>query len=175
MLPIAEIIRNKRREKNVTQDELAQALGVTFQSVSRWETGVAYPDIEFIPKIALFFGITTDELLGANEEARRAEYENFVKQINSVADHDHRECFEIASKAWERFPNKYVFADIICHKLIHCDLMPRSKALPIVRELCDKMINENTDPLYRTIAIRKIFQYEDEDELEKWYKYVSGF
>ena len=173
MLPIAEIIRNKRREKNVTQDELAQALGVTFQSVSRWENGVAYPDIELIPKIALFFGITTDELLGANEEARRTEYENFVKLIDSAS--DHRECFEIALKAWERFPDKYAFANVICNKLIHCDVLPRNKALPIVRELCDKMINENKDPHYRTRAIQHIFMFEDEENLEKWDKYISGF
>ncbi len=48
MLPTAEIIRTKRREKNITQEELAQFLGVSFQAVSRWENGQAYPDIELL-------------------------------------------------------------------------------------------------------------------------------
>lgn len=174
MLPIAEIIRNKRREKNVTQDELAQALGVTFQSVSRWETGVAYPDIELLPSIALFFGITTDELLGANEEARRAEREKYFEILKTSE--DSKLLFEIATKAWAEFPNEYFFALMICKQLVYGNVLPREEALPLFRKLCEKMLNENTDLYYRTRAIQLIFLYEDDDALhENWYKYVSGF
>ena len=55
MLPISEKIRSLRRAKNVTQEELADVLGVTFQSVSRWENGQTYPDITLVPKIAAYF------------------------------------------------------------------------------------------------------------------------
>ncbi|MBQ8370292.1 MAG: helix-turn-helix transcriptional regulator, partial [Clostridia bacterium] len=68
MLPIAGKIRSLRRAKNVTQEELADALNVTFQSVSRWETGQTYPDITLVPKIAAYFEVTTDELLVSDEE-----------------------------------------------------------------------------------------------------------
>ncbi|MBQ7932780.1 MAG: helix-turn-helix transcriptional regulator, partial [Clostridia bacterium] len=73
MLPISEKIRSLRRAKNVTQEELADVLGVTFQSVSRWETGQTYPDITLVPKIAAYFGVTTDALLVTDEETRERE------------------------------------------------------------------------------------------------------
>ena len=62
-LKIPEVILKKRREKNLTQEELASALGVSPQAVSNWERG-GYPDITLLPKIANFFEITVDELIG---------------------------------------------------------------------------------------------------------------
>ena len=55
MLPIGERIRNLRRVKNETQEDLALVLGVTYQAVSRWEKGDAYPDIELLPKLAAHY------------------------------------------------------------------------------------------------------------------------
>lgn len=59
-IPMASVLRRYRRERNITQETLADALGVTFQSVSRRENGLAYPDVELIPKIAGYFGISAD-------------------------------------------------------------------------------------------------------------------
>ncbi len=55
-------IRQLRKQKNISQDVLAQALGVSFQAVSKWENDVAMPDVAMIPAIASFFGVSTDEL-----------------------------------------------------------------------------------------------------------------
>ena len=49
-------IRTLRKAKNLTQEQFSEQLGVSFQSVSRWENSITYPDIEMIPKIARFFG-----------------------------------------------------------------------------------------------------------------------
>ena len=54
-LLIGETIRNLRRERNITQEEFANVLGVTYQSVSRWENNTCYPDMELLPDIANFF------------------------------------------------------------------------------------------------------------------------
>lgn len=66
---ISENIKRLRKDKNITQAELAANFGVTCQSVCRWENGAAYPDIELIPEIAAYFGVTTDYLLGCDNES----------------------------------------------------------------------------------------------------------
>jgi transcriptional regulator with XRE-family HTH domain len=61
---IHEIIKAKRRERDLTQEELANILGVTKAAVSKWETAESYPDITMLPQIARLFHITMDELFG---------------------------------------------------------------------------------------------------------------
>ena len=63
-LTIGENIRNYRKKNDLTQEAFADRLGVTYQSVSRWENGATYPDLELIPAIANILGVTVDELLG---------------------------------------------------------------------------------------------------------------
>ena len=60
----AAVIIEKRREKGITQEELATYLGVTKASVSKWETGVSYPDITLLPILASYFDISIDYLMG---------------------------------------------------------------------------------------------------------------
>ncbi len=59
-LKIAEL----RKDKGIGQQDLANVLGVSFQSVSKWETGTTMPDISLLPDIARYFNISVDELLG---------------------------------------------------------------------------------------------------------------
>lgn len=61
-LTIGENIRNYRRKQDLTQEEFAERLGVSYQSISRWENGATYPDIELLPAISKLLGITVDEL-----------------------------------------------------------------------------------------------------------------
>ena len=61
-LKIGEKIRAKRRERDLTQEELANILGVSKAAVSKWENEESYPDITLLPQIAQLFHITMDEL-----------------------------------------------------------------------------------------------------------------
>lgn len=63
-LQLGDKIKALRKNAGYTQCELANAVGVTCQAVSRWEANAAYPDMELIPSIANYFGITIDELFG---------------------------------------------------------------------------------------------------------------
>lgn len=59
-LKIAEL----RKKKGIGQQELAEVMGVSFQSISKWETGITMPDITLLPGLAEYFNVTVDELLG---------------------------------------------------------------------------------------------------------------
>ena len=65
---IARTIVTKRREKGMTQEELAEFMGVSKASVSKWETGQSFPDIALLPKLASFFNISIDELMDFRPE-----------------------------------------------------------------------------------------------------------
>lgn len=84
-LNFAENLRNLRREKNLTQEQLAGKLGITFQSVSRWETGATYPDIELLPVLADIFEVTVDDLLGVDRQVREAP-QRYYDRLNSLSD-----------------------------------------------------------------------------------------
>ena len=63
---IQEQIAFLRKQKGLTQEELAKALGVTNQAVSKWESGQCCPDIQLLPEMAMLFEVSVDELLGCN-------------------------------------------------------------------------------------------------------------
>ena len=62
---MGETISNLRKEKGMTQKDLADMLGITDKAVSKWERGVAYPDTATIPAIAEIFEVSVEELLSA--------------------------------------------------------------------------------------------------------------
>ena len=64
---IGSIIKELRQKKKMSQEELAEYLGVSTQAVSRWETSVSYPDITLLPLIANVFNVTVDYLLGTDK------------------------------------------------------------------------------------------------------------
>lgn len=106
-------IRELRHRDGRTQEMLADALGVTAQAVSRWESGGSYPDMEMIPSIANYFGITIDELFGYNNDRElkiQAILEKTKAGIRSVGGflgeetEDLRECLKILRAAAEEFP-----------------------------------------------------------------------
>lgn len=61
---VANQIRILRKAKGVTQEEMGIALGVSYQAISKWENNVSVPDVQMIPRLAEYFGISIDELFG---------------------------------------------------------------------------------------------------------------
>ena len=64
MLPLAERLKECRKKKNVTQSEAARVFGIELRSYIRYETGESQPKLEMLVKIAGYYGVTTDYLLG---------------------------------------------------------------------------------------------------------------
>ena len=95
---IGKQIKILRNRDGVTQDRLAEALGVTSQAISKWENESGYPDIEYIVPIANFFNVTVDALFGHD----RSESENKIKEYCEKLDEMHR--------GWENVHDRIEFA-----------------------------------------------------------------
>lgn len=99
-------IKNLRTIKKMTQEELAELLGTTSKSVSRWEQSLTYPDISLLPFIANIFEVTVDELLGV-ESIKQDEY---VKELKKQADkyamnNDYESELKLWQEAYKKLPN----------------------------------------------------------------------
>ena len=83
-LNIGENIRKNRTCLGWTQTQLAERLGTSVQSVSRWESGGGYPDMELLPELAKIFGVTVDNLLGCGEVEATSDLEKLRKNLYSA-------------------------------------------------------------------------------------------
>lgn len=108
-IKLGERLRELRHRDGRTQEELAQALGVTAQAVSRWEKGACYPDLELIPPLANYFGLSIDELFGYQNE-RAKKIDALIERIqemnrrNNGQDVCMDECVHLAREAAAEFP-----------------------------------------------------------------------
>ncbi len=82
-MEIGKKIKQLRVNKGITQETLANALGVTYQAVSRWENETTTPDISLLPQISVYFGVSIDELFEFTEETR---YERISNMLNEKAE-----------------------------------------------------------------------------------------
>lgn len=108
-LHIADTILTKRREKGVTQEELAAYIGVSKAAVSKWETGQSYPDITFLPQLAAYFNISIDELIGyepqmTTQDIRKLYHELCEEFANEPFDQVLEKCRGIIKKYYACFP-----------------------------------------------------------------------
>lgn len=108
-LDLGNKIRELRYRSGRTQEELADAFGVTSQAVSRWESGGSYPEMGLMPSIANYFGITIDELFGyAGDRDRKIN--ELIKRVESFhiksrGDDDWvDECLSILREGLAEFP-----------------------------------------------------------------------
>lgn len=69
-IEIGAKIKSLRLANSMTQEQLAQKLGVSAQAISKWESGTNIPDIQMLPCLAVIFGISIDELFAMTEESR---------------------------------------------------------------------------------------------------------
>ena len=79
MLKIGEKIKELRKAQDVTQEKLADYLNISYQAVSKWENGLALPDITLIPALSNFFGVTSDYLLGIKADENEEKLNEYYK------------------------------------------------------------------------------------------------
>lgn len=86
VIKIGNTIKTLRSGRHITQEQLATCLGVTPQAISRWEAENGYPDIEMLPRLADFFSVTVDELIGYNQTEREQKKRDVRKEIKRLRD-----------------------------------------------------------------------------------------
>lgn len=160
-LHIAENIRRLRLEHSLTQGQLAERLGVSYQAVSRWENGTTYPDIELLPSIASLFGVTVDWLLGSTVADPRLALKQSWDKLGEIA--DPRERVSLLRQMHRDFPDDWYLFARLCAEVTD---------LPEKRTLTEKLVSESPVPYARAMAIRQIIRDETEElVLERMYQY----
>ena len=105
---IGENIKRLRKEKDLTQEKLAEYLNISCQAISKWERNESYPDITMIIPIASYFGVSTDELLGLDavkNEQKIKEYLDEYYKLGALG--KEFEKFDLMRKAYKEFPNDF--------------------------------------------------------------------
>ena len=87
-MDLGKKIKELRRTHNITQERLAEEMGVTAQAVCKWESGRTMPDITLLPELSVFFGITIDELFELTEDSQFERINNMIYSRNSLSDRE---------------------------------------------------------------------------------------
>lgn len=110
-MTIGNVIRKYRKSLGMTQEEVAERLGVTSPAVSKWENNTTVPDISLLAPLARLLGITTDTLLSYRNSLTGEEISSFVAELNrKLEEGPYSEAFSFAREKIQEYPN--------CEKLI---------------------------------------------------------
>ena len=170
-LNFGERIKRLRRERDLTQEALADALGISAQSVSKWECAYGYPDITQLPAIANFFGVTIDELLGNDSYGKEEDRKRFWEKYKQYEEHSEEE-IDFIREYCRRYPDNHWYAQFLCgavsdHILQHPE--NRDKYYALLCSTAEKLLE---DVQYRHTAIHCMVMACDECDLEEWLELV---
>ena len=115
---IGERIREFRKAAGISQEKLAEQLGVSSQAVSKWETCAAMPDLTMVVPLSALLGVTTDRLLGT-DDIRRRELENQWHSLMRQYGESSEECIEHERRALLEFPDDFTWNYRLAVDLIH--------------------------------------------------------
>ena len=166
-LLFAERIRQKRLERGLTQEQLAQDIRISPQSVSKWERGDGYPDITLLPRIANYFRISVDELIGNDEATRQEEVYEFQRKFDAIPWNSEGwpQKLALAKECYDKYPQNY---DVMYHleNAIVNNMDSIETNLPLLREIHAKIMSGCTDENYRRDSIHRMCYVASDSELE---------
>jgi transcriptional regulator with XRE-family HTH domain len=158
---ISENLKELRKKKNNTQEDLAEFLTVSSAAVSKWERGECYPDIEFLPKIASYYDISMDDLFGFGEIKKKErideylakDYEIFLQEDDRPKQAEKR--IDLWRDAQKEFPNNHTVLMYLIYALNYPDSgggVPSDNIEEIIK-IGERLIAESTDNDIRANAI----------------------
>ena len=168
MKQLGEIIRELRKKEEISQEKLAEYLGVSFQSISRWENGLAYPDVTLIPAIARYFKVSTDILFDMENE-NSAERQTIINSTYAEYQRDGK--LEARKKLMEsaikEFPRNYHYMMNLAETLelyaegclSQKEQYQTENSSVRIRNLCQIVLDDCTDNNERCRAVKHLCNY----------------
>lgn len=148
-----------RHEKKVTQGQIADFIGVTKASVSKWETGQSTPDIMLLPQLAAYFDVSVDELLGYEPQLTKEQIDRIYRELSQgFAEQPLTEMLERTKKLVKQYYSCYPFLFQMCVLwLNHCPMIPevekRNALLQDILEICGHITEGCVDFSVREEAV----------------------
>ena len=126
MMTISENIRKLRRERDITQEHLADLLGISAQAVSGWECGRTAPDISQIAPLASIFEVSADVILGIDVDKKEAKIlELYAEAFDTAAEGDHVRAVMMTDEALRQYPDSYRLMDFYANEIwLYNHMMP---------------------------------------------------
>ncbi|MDE6951005.1 MAG: helix-turn-helix transcriptional regulator [Lachnospiraceae bacterium] len=148
-MKINQIIREKRKELSLTQEQIADFLGVSAPAVSKWEKGSTYPDITLLPALARLLKIDLNTLMSFHDDLTDIEIENFVNEIDrTIKDQNYDAAFQKAINKIHEYPT--------CEKLIYAVILYLEGALILYNISEIERYRKIYETFYRRLAASEI-------------------
>lgn len=116
-----ENLKNLRKKKEMTQETLAEFLGVSFQTISKWERGETYPDVTMLPILSSFFNVSIDDLIGVDKTQKEQKINEYLELYDTMKLKDLTLTFNRFQKAIKEFPGDFRIL------IRYMDLLPEVK------------------------------------------------
>ena len=153
-MSIGSTIKRLRREKDITQEQLAEYLGITSRAISQWECGRTAPDISQIPALCHIFNISSDVLLGIDIEKNNTAIQNYLdKAHDETCQGRFENSVKILREAILKFPKSYRIMQQLANAIVCVYARKGIQDYDEVFELCNRILAECTDSITRYEAI----------------------
>ena len=165
---MGEVIRRLRKERDMTQEELAEQIGVTSQAISKWENNTGLPDISQIVPLANFFGVSTDTLFDFCSEDKVREIKDYEERSQKLRHKGlNEENLALWREAFGKHPGDYTCMSRLSYALSSCasqetDQGEREAYVKEEIALCERILSGCTDSDLRSGAIQLlVYAYGD--------------
>lgn len=153
-MSIGSTIKRLRRENNITQERLAEYLGITSRAISQWECDRTTPDISQIPALCHIFDVSSDVILGIDIEKNNQVIQYYIDKAREEEEYGNwGSSIEILREAIRKFPKSYQLMNLLANALVCVYSHNNIKEYDEVFHLCNLILSECTDSVTRYEAV----------------------
>ena len=158
---LGETIKKLRKQKDITQEQLAEYLNISSQAVSKWETDLSLPDITLIPMLANIFDVSADTLFGIDITAKEKRIDDIIfRSQEYIKKSDYEKAHSILREGLKEYPNSYKIMGhlMFCLKEVKYG-KPTEEAKILTNEIIklgEKILAECTEDRWRLRALKNL-------------------